>query len=155
MIVLYMAMLIPFFVPNFPSTKTCSCKKVENWERAQGGWMYPPITEKNVLKSIRGEVHNANREPMADVLVEVLNNPDALLERDAGPDELAKKQKRLAACKTQKDGHFCFTSIPSGRYELRYTKDSAYETKSIIVTIAPTNRKSSNKKLSVLLQVSH
>lgn len=135
--------------------KQCSCKKVESWEKAEGGWMYPPVIEKKALKSIRGEVHNANGHPLTDVFVEVFDNPSARLERGVGPGDLAKKQKRIAACKTVEDGRFCFANIPSGRYELRYTKDASYETKSVIVTIGKNNQGGSKKEISVSLEVSH
>ena len=135
--------------------KQCSCKKVESWEKAEGGWMYPPVIEKKTLKSIYGQVHNANGEPLAGVFVQVFDNPSARLERGVGPADLAKKQKRVAACKTVEDGRFCFANVPSGRYELRYTKDASYETKSVIVTIGHNSHGSSKKEISVLLEFSH
>jgi hypothetical protein len=145
--------LLLFLVPH-PENR-CSCKKVESWEKAEGGWMYPPVIEKKTLKSIHGQVHNANGEPLAGVFVEVFDNPSARLERGVGPADLAKKQQRIAVCKTVGDGRFCFASIPSGSYEVRYTKDPSYETKSVIVTIGQNNHGSSKKEIDVLLEVSH
>jgi Carboxypeptidase regulatory-like domain len=134
--------------------KPCSCKKVEPWEKAQGGWRYPPIIEKKTRKSIHGQVHNSNGRPLAGVFVEVFDNPAARLESGVDIGDLAKKQKRVAVCKTVEDGRFCFSGVPSGTYELRYTKDMSFETKSVIVTVGR-NQDASTKDISVLLELSH
>ena len=115
---------------------------------------YPPIIEKKIRKSIHGQVHDANGQPLAGVFVEVFDNPAARLESGMDIADLAKKQKRIAVCKTAEDGRFCFSSVPSGSYELRYTKDMSFETKSVIVKVGQ-NQGGSKKDISVLLEVSH
>lgn len=135
--------------------KQCSCKRSSLGKKPRVAGCTLPLSRRKPWNRFVVKFTMLMGTLWQDVFVEVFDNPSARLERGVGPGDLAKKQKRIAACKTVEDGRFCFANIPSGRYELRYTKDASYETKSVIVTIGKNNQGGSKKEISVSLEVSH
>jgi protocatechuate 3,4-dioxygenase beta subunit len=93
-------------------------------------------------------VHDLNGEPVEGVLVEVFDHPDwIVLDYPASRVE----QHRIAACKTESDGSFCFKNISSGRYELRASKDRAWNPSHVYIVVSPRRgaRAGINVKLTV------
>jgi hypothetical protein len=64
---------------------------------------------------------------MADVLVEVYDHPEVML-RQPGRD--VGGQTRIAACTTDKAGLYMF-DLPSGYYELRFSKSEEWDVSSV------------------------
>jgi hypothetical protein len=157
---LFLTTLLLFSSASGVGSEECSCTKAGDGVTTRGGSWQVPTTEKKVLKTIRGEVLFSKDHPLDDVLVEVFDNPDALLdlfrpcpdgENCPNSRDLPKKQKRLAACMTGEEGEFCFPDLPPGRYEVRFSKDY-FEKSFLIVTLAPEHPRSSSKRLKVFLQ---
>jgi len=98
-------------------------------------------------------------ELQEDLLVEVFDNPDYLLceWKPHNPNRCTMKpsgdQRRLAACRTGKNGEFCFDNIPAGSYELRVSKSQEWSPTHVYLTIDPQDPKSTNKPLEVSLQI--
>jgi hypothetical protein len=97
-------------------------------------------------------IYSPTGEPLDGILVEVFDNPEALLEVGADLMSLERKQKRVAACKTGNDGRFSFDFIPPGKYEVRYSAQG-FETKPVFITLKPFSKRASRKKLKVMMRV--
>jgi hypothetical protein len=134
---LAVASMISFQV-NAARPGTCKCIAPELGETThRGGNELVTFRERRAFKSVRGIVRDVNGEPLAGVLVEVLDHPEWILSNDpASPVD----QHRIAACKTGPDGSFCFEDIPSGRYELRASKDGEWNPSHVYIVV---NRRSS------------
>jgi protocatechuate 3,4-dioxygenase beta subunit len=63
-------------------------------------------------------------KPLAGALVEVFTKPEYLLS-DKTYDRGKPEQRRIAACRTNIDGKFCFLALKSGKYELRSSSNGA------------------------------
>ena len=61
-------------------------------------------------------------------------------------------QRRLGACKTGKDGKFCFDNIPAGNYELRVSKDKSWSITHVYLVIDPKDPKSSSNPIQVSMR---
>lgn len=144
--------ILSISIPGSSDKKSCSCKKAENWEKTHWGAITALSSNKaeGTFKWLQGEVNYPLGEPVEDALVEVYDNPDALFEVGADIKALEKKQTRGAACKTGQDGGFCLGDIPSGKYELRISKEQ-FETRQIIVKVRSNNPLLRGKKLKIIL----
>lgn len=116
----------------------------------QGGSEIVTLRERKAYRSIRGVVRDVNGEPVEGALVEVFDHPEWILADYPGSKV---KQSRIAACKTGGDGSFCFETIPSGRYELRASKDEAWNPSHIYIIVNRRNRNRRSAGLSVTLTV--
>ena len=135
----------------------CTCNKIESWEKTYRGDIFPPDVEKKSFKLIHGVAQDGNGDPLSGILVEVFDNPENRLSPDYGiTAPKNSKQKRLAACKTGKDGEFCFVGIPKGKYELRFSDEKElFANHSIIMKIDPGSWRGSKKKLKVSMTLNH
>ncbi len=99
------------FFGNVLSLKDCKCTKPHHTVMTRSGANEEIVqVERENYKVLRGVVEDANGEPMPDVLVEVLDNPEYLLL--GYPENVRQKrpQHRVAACITGSDGRFCFSN---------------------------------------------
>ena len=113
--------------------------------------------EEGVFKTIHGKLDIPLAEFNDDVLVEVFDQPDYLicewLEKNPNnctttpPD----KQRRIAACVTRKDGTFCFSNLPPGKYELRLSKGAEWSPTHVLVKVDP--QRGSSKPIEVRLNL--
>lgn len=139
---------------NSFSENRCTCNKAEEWERTYWGDTTDPSVEKTTLRWVQGKVQFPDGQPMGDVLVEVFDNPNALYEAGVHTELLKTKQRRVAVCKTDDKGSFCLAGIPSGKYELRISRER-FTTRSIIVKVNSQASGSIDKKLRLYLASNH
>lgn len=94
-----------------------------------------------------------------DLLVELFDQPDYLLceWKPNNPDRCTTKppddQRRLAACRTGKDGKFCFDNLPAGTYELRISKSKDWSPTHVYVVVDPKDPKSTNTPIEASLNI--
>lgn len=138
---------------NGARPSACRCTAPERGETTyRGGNEIMTFQESRAYRSIRGRVRDVNGKPLAGVLVEVFDHPEWILsELPASPVE----QRRIVACKTGPDGSFCFQNIPSGKYELRASKDEygAWNPSHVYIVVNRRDRKSSRAGIKVQLTV--
>ena len=107
------------------------------------------VADKLLHTKISGIVSEQNGNAISDVFVEVFDKPDYLLLPYPRNIEKHKLQRRIAACVVGADGSFCFTNIRAGKYEVRFSKDGGWNHTSVVVTIAPGNRRASKIGLEI------
>lgn len=104
-----------------PQNSGCPCQPASQTDYPHGAnelIEYTGIT----VKKLQGTVMYADGIPAADVVVELFDYED----KNARPYQVIRGRKRRAACLTGKDGRFCFSALPTGRYALRIgTRTSA------------------------------
>jgi protocatechuate 3,4-dioxygenase beta subunit len=120
-------------------SERCSCRKAGDKETTRWGWMVRTM-EGGSVKALKGRVTNALEDPLDGALVEVFDHPEVWLAEDSYNNR--NKQKRLAACVVGKNGEFCFSKLPPGKYELRASGPRGYNPMHVILTLAPQNRQS-------------
>jgi len=98
-------------------------------------------------------VRDVNGETISDVLVEVFDKPDHLLLPYPQNVEQQKPQRRIAACMVSNDGQFCFTNIPPGKYEVRFSKNGGWNHTSLVVSVGPRGRNATKHNLEITMQV--
>jgi hypothetical protein len=98
-------------------------------------------------------------KPVGDALVEIFDKPDYLLcewepnnPRGCTTNPPAE-QRRVAACRTGKDGRFCFGDIPAGKYELRVSKDGGWNVVHAYVVVDPNSRASKDGGIVIKMTV--
>jgi protocatechuate 3,4-dioxygenase beta subunit len=129
----------------------CKCTAPEPGETThRGGNEIVRFREKRIYKSVRGVVLDVNGEPVRGVLVEVFDNPEWPLSNHTVS---RVEPRRIAACKTGDDGSFCFENIPSGRYELRASKDAAWNPSHVYIVVNRRSRRSTRAVIKVQLTV--
>src|SRR5687767_981511 len=95
----------------------CGCRKPEPNETTHWvGNLETVFRKRRVYRAMRGVVVKPNGEPLGDALVEVFTHPEYLLKDVSARRQGRDRQRRVAACKTNADGRFCFTKLPPGRY---------------------------------------
>jgi protocatechuate 3,4-dioxygenase beta subunit len=130
----------------------CSCRKAGDKETTRQGWIGNRTMEGGSVKALEGRVTNALEDPIDGALVEVFDHPELWLAEDSYNNR--DKQKRLAACVVGKNGEFCFSKLPPGKYELRASGPSGYDPMHVILTLAPRDRQSKKEKIEVRLELS-
>ena len=133
------------------SRKNCKCAAPDRGEKThQGGNEIVTFKESRTYRLVRGTVHDVNGEPVGGVLVEVFDHPDWII-----LDYLSSRveQHRIAACKTGPDGSFCLKNISSGRYELRASKDTAWNPSHVYIVLSPRGRRGDRTGIKVQLTV--
>jgi hypothetical protein len=83
----------------------CTCRPAAAKEQTRWGNEHIVITGVIRVNTLRGTVLDPADSPMPQALVEVFTR--------------GAKQRRIVACFTDSDGHFCLARLPAGRYELR------------------------------------
>ena len=94
-------------------------------------------------------------EPIENMTIEVYDHPEP-----AGSSSSMSRvtQRLIAACKTDKHGMFCFQGLPPGKYEIRISDRERYRTAgpwedvTLVVTLDPRKRRSTNKLIETFLQ---
>lgn len=143
------------------SKGSCKCFPVTSEEVTQwGGNHWIVLKQAGTYKSLRGTVMMwFDGEPMDDALVEIFDKPDYLLcewkpnSPNCCTTNPPAEQHRVAVCRTGKDGRFCFTKIPTGKYELRVSKDKEWNVVHAYVVIDPNSRVSRNKGIVVKMDI--
>ena len=122
----------------------CECKSVgSSAVTRSGGNEWVAYRQKGVFKTIRGQLDMPLPELNDDVLVEVFDQPDYLVceWRDKNPNNCTTtppdNQRRIAACVTGKDGTFCFSNLPAGKYEVRLSKGIEWSPTHVLVQVDP------------------
>lgn len=129
----------------------CGCSAPRPGETThEGGNEIVTFIERREYKSLHGVVRDANGEAVPDVLVEVFDRPEWILR---GHSASRVQQRRVAACKSGVDGKFCFEGIPAGRYELRASKDAAWNPSHLYVVVSPRGRRSTRSGIILRLTV--
>jgi hypothetical protein len=129
----------------------CKCSAPGPGETThQGGNEIVTFKETRTYKSVRGVLRDVNGEPLAGVLVEVFDHPEWIISNYPAS---RVAQQRIAACKTGPDGTFCFQNIPSGKYELRASKDAAWNPSHVYILVNRRSRRSSRAGINVRLTV--
>jgi hypothetical protein len=135
--------------------EACKCSQPPLEAKTSWGQENVIIKQDQPLKFLHGKIVVSSGEtPLAGVLVEVYDKPEALLlswkEREARKD----KQRKIAACVTGEDGEFCFDKIPAGKYELRCSKPIEWNCTSVYVIVDPKQRDSLVSKIVVPMHIS-
>lgn len=140
-----------------PVVSKCNCQPATETTRA-GANEWVVYREPVVHKKAAGVVEFSSKILQQDLLVEIFDSPDYLMceWRANNPNKCSatppQDQRRLAACKTGKDGKFCFDNIPAGNYELRVSKDRSWSVTHIYLVIDPKDSKSSSTPIQVSMR---
>ena len=130
----------------------CKCGTPDKGETTLwGGNEMIVVTEENSFRKLEGRVQMSGDRPLENALVEVFDHPDYLLDTSHSRGEGPPEQKRLAACRTAKDGKFCFRNLPAGKYELRSSLGSGWNVTHVYVVLDRHNKR--DEKLKVLMQL--
>lgn len=124
---------------NAVSLNDCRCTPVSADEvTGDSGNVEIVVTEKQTLKSVHGKTYDPNGTILEGVLIEVYTDAHF---------------KRIAACKTGADGKFCFKHIPAGKYRLIGSLPSGWNAITIFIRVNPKSRKSSKKKIDIMMSI--
>ncbi len=139
----------------------CKCSPATSEEVTRWGGNHWVVNKPGgKYKAISGKVVMwVDEKPMDEALVEVFDKPDYLLceWEPNNPHGCTTKppveQRRVAACTTGKDGRFCFSNIPAGKYELRVSKDGSWNVVHAYVVVVPNTRVSNNEGIVIEMTV--
>ena len=142
---------------TLPNNLMCECKPATSEETTRwGGNHWIADRQRGTYQSINGRVVRlVDKKKMDDALVEVFDHPDYLLcewekfNPNKCTTEAPSEQHRIAACKTGKDGKFCFSDIATGSYELRVSRDGQWNVVHLYVVVDPNNAGSESKGITV------
>lgn len=130
----------------------CSCKKAPQNTSTCWGYVEQPISNGGTVRQIRGRVLAMNDEPLADALIEVFKRQDIKISEEAHINK--NRQKRIALCKANSKGEFCFKGITAGKYEIRASCVAGFDAHRTFIVLAPTGKRKVNKEVIVRLAVS-
>ena len=145
--------LIFLFCLGSPSAQRCKCSPALDETTRSGANEHIVISEKQKHTRVAGFVRDVNGQTIPDVLVEVFDKPGYLLLPYPQNIEKQTPQRRIAACVVGNDGQFCFTNIPAGKYEVRFSKNGGWKHTSLVLTIAPRGRIATKRNLEITMQV--
>jgi hypothetical protein len=144
-----LVILVLLFSGLFNFFCECTCKSVSADETTHLGGSESVIKkEAKVFKSIKGKILDVNDEPVPDVLVEIFDQPEWITK---GLEKSDVKQNRLKACKTGKDGSFCFSELPAGKYEILASKDVRFNPTHVYIVVNPDDKEATEESVEVLL----
>ena len=146
---------------TLPNKLKCGCKQATSEETTRwGGNHWITGRPRGIYQAINGKVVLwVDGKKMDEALVEVFDHPDYLLceWEEFNPHKCTTKpppeQRRIAACKTGKDGKFCFSDIAPGSYELRVSKDGQWNVVHLYVVVDPNDARSTNEEIIVEMTV--
>ena len=141
-----MAVTLLMLLSSTPSHRGCECEKVDDSEKTWWGHMANEQAEESPRKHIQGKVVAPNEDPVEGALVEVFNDDGS------NRNPTSQKQQRVAACKVGEKGKFCFDGLKPGKYILA-VGSRGFNITFFSVTLDPGHKKSSNKSLTVELQL--
>ncbi len=116
MIRILASVLLLTLIGSINGSLDCQCRRASDEDVPHGANESIEYSERT-LKSIHGKVFFSTYAPVKDAVVEIYDYTDA--DRNLSPYNLVRSKDRRAACLTDKDGNYCFTGLPSGRYVLR------------------------------------
>lgn len=135
----------------YPQKQSCKCRPPQP----------PPSYDDNsdkeyIYKRMYGQVSSlgSKPEPIENMTIEVYDHPDPA----GSSSNISRATQRLIAfCKTDKNGMFCFSGIPPGKYEIRisdreYRKAGPWADVTLLVTLDPRKRRSTNRLIKTFLQ---
>ena len=142
----------------------CNCRKPITTRATEGEEETDEARDENrIYKELYGQVADINGKPTAGILVEVYDHPEVVTDESARKRLAAGeiKQRKLASCKTGKEGVFCFEGIEPGKYEVRISDVNAerssssgpFEDASFVVTVDPYHPESVDKMIEVFLSL--
>ena len=139
-----------FLNPFSENKPTCKCMPAKADEVPRGANMVIEI-HLGKVKKLKGRVMLQDDTPAEEAIVEVFDYKKS----DKGDlYNIPQLRERQTACKVSKDGRFCFSNLPSGTYLLRVgTTHDGFDYTLIKVTLAPRDKKSSNKEIEIPLQL--
>lgn len=152
---LFIIILILSCLGSLFQKESCKCSQPPPEAKTSWGQENVIIKQDQPFKFLRGKiVASSGGKPLSGVLVEVYDNPEALLlswkEREVRKD----MQRKIAACVTGEDGEFCFDKIPAGKYELRCSKPIEWNCTSVYIIVAPRQRNSLVSQIVVPMRLS-
>ena len=143
-------LLLAVLVFSVEGAQKCGCVRARDDDTTRySGNLESIYRETKPLKLLRGVAYDPLGEVMPDALVEVFDSPEYLLYDYPEREAKRKPQRRLAACLTDKNGMFCLSNIPSGKYELRVSKGSGWNVTQVYVVVKKRGRSASNRGLKV------
>lgn len=139
MISLLLTLSMLFSLPGFNQSKNCYCRNAGD-QSPKLGTVFTTINGGRV-KAIRGVVSYPNGEVMADAVIEVFKR----LRKVDGHNYTYEDVKRIttagrkAACRTAKNGRFCFKNLRPGKYLLRigHLYDGQFSAVHVLLTLDP------------------
>ncbi|RMG06910.1 MAG: carboxypeptidase regulatory-like domain-containing protein [Acidobacteria bacterium] len=147
-------LLILFFFSSKAQAVGCGCRFASAAQTTFWGKENIILKEPHPVRLIQGKVIAGGRA-LSGVLVEIYDNPESLLMDWREREAMKSRQQRIAACVTSSNGKFCFPKLSSGRYEVRFSKATDFDSTSIYVIVDPTRSPNKGKKLIVEMQLSH
>ena len=143
-------LVLAVLVFSVEGAQKCRCVRARKDDTTRySGNLESIYKETKPLRLLRGVAYDPLGEVMPDALVEVFHSPEYLLSDHPEREAKRKPQRRLAACVTDKNGMFCLSNIPSGKYELRVSKGSGWNVTHVYVVVRKTGRSASNRQLKV------
>jgi hypothetical protein len=128
----------------------CKCGTPDKGETTRwGGNQMIVVKEESSFRKLEGRVQMSDDRTLENALVEVFDHPGYLLDTSDSRSEGPPEQKRLAACRTGKDGKFCFRNLPAGKYELRSSLGSGWNVTHVYVVLDKHSKR--DEKLNVLM----
>jgi protocatechuate 3,4-dioxygenase beta subunit len=129
----------------------CKCGLPQSGETTHYGGNELTATElRGTYTSLHGVVKQIYGQPLSGVLVEVFDHPE-WIQQKLSKSEI--RQRRVAVCKTRRNGKFCFDKIPSGHYELRLSKNKAWNVLHFYVVINPKSPESIKSGFEIVMSL--
>ena len=140
-------------IASSAASAQCKCGSPANGEITHkgGNELYTQVLPKT-YKSIRGVAQQIHGKAMNGVLVELFDNSEWIRQ---GLSESPVEQRRIATCKTNHDGKFCFKDIPPGQYELRLSLNRAWNVVHTYVEVNPRSSRSTDEGIRILMHPGH
>ena len=149
----FVTLLVLMWISSSPQQSTPACKLAKDAETTYWGHERVLLSGEAKVNSIQGKIFEPNDDPMADALVEVFDHP-GVAHQTLDAEIRAKKQRRVAACKTGQDGRFRFRGIPPGKYEVRVSK-IGFDPTSAIVAMKARPQRRTHSEIRIGLQLSN
>ena len=127
----------------------CKCAQPVSGESThEGGNELITRVLPGTLTSIRGVAKDINGKAISGALVEVFDRPEWIRR---GHIKSQVEQRRVTACKTRRDGKFCFDGLPPGEYELRLSLNKSWNVIHILVVLDPRRPDSTKAGVRVMM----
>jgi len=118
----------------------CRCKEVLPGEKAEWSFETIQIRVKESVKRISGTVRDATGAVIPDALVEIYPASEAMDMERKSKIEMRPSPLRIAACKTDNDGGYCFVNTKSGKYTVSVTAGRGFCKTEIVVNLRIGNK---------------